>query len=76
MAQYLDNDEDGIADNQLIVDKLIDKKAWLLMADNEDEAGAAIRFPIGIGFLELYDEEVSIINGSPRFDAVLKRYYI
>ena len=42
LAQYLaDNDKDGIADNQLIVDKLIDKKAWLLMADNEDEAGAA-----------------------------------
>ena len=30
-----------------------------------------IRFLLGIG-LELYDEEVSIINGSPRFDASLE----
>tara|TARA_B100000575_G_C23107716_1_gene639513 strand:+ start:426 stop:1199 length:774 start_codon:yes stop_codon:yes gene_type:complete len=73
LAQYLDNNEDGIADNQLIVDKLIDKKAWLLMVENEDETEAAIRFPIGNRFfLELYDEEVSIINGSPRFDASLE----
>ena len=73
LAQYLDNDEDGTADNQFIVDKLIDKKAWLLMVENEDDARAAIRFPIGNRFfLELYEEEVSIINGFPRFDASLE----
>tara|TARA_Y200000002_G_scaffold381236_1_gene394718 strand:- start:592 stop:1476 length:885 start_codon:yes stop_codon:yes gene_type:complete len=73
LAEYLDNDEDGIIDNERIVNKLIEKKAWLLMAMDEEESSAAIRFPIGNRFfLELYDEEVSIINGSPRFDASLE----
>ena len=73
LAEYLDNDEDGIIDNQRIVDKLIEKKAWILMAEDESESRAAIRFPIGNRFfLELYEEEVSIINGSPRFDASLE----
>ena len=73
LAEYLDNDEDGTADNQRIVNRLIDKKAWLLMAMNEEESSAAIRLPIGnSAFLELYDDEVSIINGNPRFDASLE----
>ena len=73
LAEYLDNDEDGIIDNQRIVDKLIEKKAWILMAEDDSESRAAIRFPIGNRFfLELYEEEVSIINGSPRFDASLE----
>ena len=73
LAEYLDNDEDGIIDNQRVVDKLIEKKAWILMAEDESESRAAIRFPIGNRFfLELYEEEVSIINGSPRFDASLE----
>ena len=73
LAEYLDNDEDGIIDNQRIVDKLIEKKAWILMAEDESESRAAIRFPIGNRFfLVLYEEEVSIINGSPRFDASLE----
>ena len=73
LSEYLDNDEDGTADNQKIVNKLIDKKAWLLMAMDEEESLAAMRIPIGKwSNLELYDEEVSIINGSPRFDASLE----
>ena len=73
LAEYLDNDEDGIIDNQRIVDKLIEKKAWILMAEDESESRAAIRFPIGNRFfLELYEDEVSIINGAPRFDASLE----
>jgi hypothetical protein len=34
MAQYLDNDEDGIADNQAVVDKMLAQGATLLMASN------------------------------------------
>ncbi|PDH40278.1 MAG: hypothetical protein CND83_05480 [Rhodothermaeota bacterium MED-G19] len=73
LAEYLDNDEDGTADNQRIINKLVDKKAWILMVEGEEESRAAIRFPIRNSvFLELYDEEVSIINGNPRFDASLE----
>ena len=73
LAQYLDNNEDGTADNHRIINKLIDKKAWLLIAKNEEEARAAVRFPIRNGnFLELYEEEISKINGFPRFDASLE----
>ena len=74
LAEYLDNDEDGTVDNQRIINKLIDKNAWILMVEGEEESRAAIRIP-PIGkwfFLELYGEEVSIINGSPRFDASLE----
>ena len=31
MAQYLDNNEDGIADDQLVLDKMIENKAYLVM---------------------------------------------
>jgi hypothetical protein len=73
LAEYLDNDEDGTVDNQRIVDKLIDKKVWLLMVKDESELDDAIRIPpIGKPFQDLHDEEVSIINGSPRFDATLE----
>jgi len=37
MAQYLDNDEDGIPDNQAIVDKLVEKKATLIISSTESE---------------------------------------
>ena len=35
MAQYLDNNEDGIADNQAIVDKMVENNAFLFMWKNE-----------------------------------------
>lgn len=31
MAQYLDNDEDGVVDNQLVVDELVERNAYLFM---------------------------------------------
>ena len=72
MAEYLDNNEDGIIDNQKVLDAMLDKKAWLLIAQDEDER--AIRIPpIGSFHLQdLYNKEISIINGNPRFDATLE----
>lgn len=37
MAEYLDNNEDGIPDNQAVVDELVKSKATLIMAANENE---------------------------------------
>ena len=73
LAQYLDNDEDGVVDNELVLNELIEKKVWLLMVENESELDAAIRIPpMGKPFQDLHDEEVTLINGSPRFDASLE----
>ena len=73
MAEYLDNNEDGEVDNQKVLDKLIDKKVWLMMVKDESELDDAIRIPpLGKPFQDLHDEEVSLVNGSPRFDASLE----
>ncbi len=73
LAQYLDNDEDGVVDNQFVLNELVEKKVWLLMVENESELDAAIRIPpMGKPFQDLHDEEVTLINGSPRFDASLE----
>ena len=37
MAQYLDNDEDGLIDNQLVLNKMIENKAFLVMWKEEKE---------------------------------------
>ena len=37
MAQYLDNDEDGIVDNQLVVDKMLENKAFMVMWNSEND---------------------------------------
>ncbi|WCO02594.1 hypothetical protein [Psychroserpens ponticola] len=37
MAQYLDNDEDGVVDNQLVVDKMIENNAFLFMWKTEND---------------------------------------
>lgn len=37
MAQYLDNDEDGTIDDQLVVDKMLENKAFLVMWSRESD---------------------------------------
>jgi len=74
MAEYLDNDEDGLVDNQKVLDKLIDKKVWLLVIEEGLDFDDAARNPPANyhHFQDLYNEEIALINGSPRFDATLE----
>lgn len=37
MAQYLDNDEDGTVDDQLVLDKMFENKAFMVMWKNEND---------------------------------------
>ncbi len=37
MAQYIDNNEDGVVDNQLVVDKMIENKAFLFLWKTESD---------------------------------------
>ena len=38
LAQYLDNDEDGVIDNQLVLDKMLDNKACMTLFSKERSA--------------------------------------
>ena len=73
LAQYLDNDEDGQVDNQTVLDKLIQKNVWLLLVKNESDQDDAARITLKYSnYQDLRDEEITLINGSPRFDASLE----
>lgn len=37
MAQYLDNDEDGVVDNQLVLDEMLDNNAFMVMWKKEND---------------------------------------
>ena len=73
LAEYLDNDEDGQVDNQKVVDKLIEKNVWLLLVKNESDQNDAERINLkNSNYQDLRDEEITLVNGSPRFDASLE----
>ena len=73
LAEYLDNDEDGQVDNQKVVDKLVEKSVWLLLVKNESDQDDAERISLkNSNYQDLRDEEITLINGSPRFDASLE----
>ena len=73
LAEYLDNDEDGQVDNQKVVDKLVEKSVWLLLVKNESDQDDAERISLkNSNYLDLLDEEITLVNGSPRFDASLE----
>ena len=44
LAQYLDNDEDGVVDNPVVVDAMLDKGAFMIMWHSESDL-RRIRFP-------------------------------
>ena len=73
MAQYLDNDEDGVVDDAAVVGSLVAEKATLVMFATEREAENSGIFEADIpedrGFQDLYGEET---NEPGRFDASLE----
>jgi len=55
MAQYLDNDEDGVVDNALLVDKMKEKKAFMVMWKKEKDL--RVRIPNGWEGQDLGNDE-------------------
>lgn len=74
MAQYLDNDEDGIVDDQLVLDKMLENKAFLVMWKNENDLD--INPPSGREGQDLGNDETNpsyVSDGKTgRFDASLE----
>ena len=44
--QYIDNDEDGTPDNELVYSKLVEKKATMIMFKNQKEVESSGDFLI------------------------------
>lgn len=74
MAQYLDNDEDGQVDNQLVLDKMIENKAFVVMWKSENDLD--IDPPSDRVGQDLGNDETQplyVANGKTgRFDAALE----
>lgn len=74
MAQYLDNDEDGTPDNQAVVDKMVEQKAFMVMWKNENDLN--INPPTGWEGQDLGNDETHpsfVMNGKTgSFDATLE----
>lgn len=73
MAQYLDNDEDGIPDNPSVVDELVEERVGIMMFKNDNEGDSLGIWESDLPldkFQELYADE-TIISGS-QFDASLE----
>jgi len=77
LAQYLDNDEDGIVDNKAVVEKLISVDATLIMFESEREAeNSNYKMPNHDHLQGLWnDETIPSFNKDKvnvRFDATLE----
>jgi len=74
MAQYLDNDEDGTVDNPVVVNKMVEKKAFLVMWKKESDLN--INPPAGWEGQDLGDDETHpgfVASGrTGQFDAALE----
>ena len=74
MAQYLDNDEDGVVDNELVLNKMLENKAFMVMWKSESDLD--IDIPSGREGQDLGDDETipTYVSGgkSGRFDAALE----
>jgi len=76
LAQYLDNDADGLADDQSVVRAMVAERATLVMAYDEDEMESSGIFESGLdseyGLQDLYDVETSPAG---KFDAALEEVH-
>jgi hypothetical protein len=76
LAQYLDNDEDGVPDNQLVVDALLEKKAVLIMTKDSGKEWQAIHadlhyvFPDGVYHDCFANESIPNAIENGRFDGL------
>lgn len=74
MAQYIDNDEDGTVDNQLVLDKIIENRAFMVMWKNENDLD--LDLPSGRVGQDLGNDETHpnfVSNGKTgEFDATLE----
>jgi hypothetical protein len=74
MAQYLDNDEDGVVDDQAVIDKMLENKAFLVMWSSENDLN--IDPPAGRLGQDLGNDETNpsfVANGKTgQFDAALE----
>ena len=78
LAQYLDNDKDGIADNRKVVDALVANNSWLYMFADEDEEENSNLSEENEENDDLFDSSCSLnlfaeeTNPSDEFDASLE----
>lgn len=74
MAQYLDNDEDGNVDDQLVLDKMLENQAFMVMWKTESDLENT--FPSGREGQDLGNDETHpsfVANGKTgEFDATLE----
>jgi hypothetical protein len=76
LAQYLDNDEDGVPDNQLVVDALLEKKAVLIMTKDSGKEWQAMEadlhyvFPDGVYHDCFANESIPNAIETGRFDGL------
>ncbi len=73
MAQYLDNDEDGNVDDQVVLDKMLENRAFMVMWNDENDLN---EFPSGRLGQDLGNDETNpsyVSSGKTgRFDASLE----
>jgi hypothetical protein len=73
MAQYLDNDEDGVPDNQALVDTMIEQQALLIMfADFDELESSGLRDAAFRDQYRMQDCEGHETNPEDGFDAAIE----
>ena len=76
MAQYLDNDEDGVPDNQKVVDAMVEQNALLIMFADFDELENSGLFSSGLrDQYEMQDLEGHETLPEEGFDAALEEVH-